>query len=86
MRRPTVPVVGCALLVVLALLAAGAGASGARRAAWQWPVAVPGERVALGAVLGGDAAREGLVAGSLRELSTSGDGAPRRNDHGLHHA
>jgi hypothetical protein len=75
MRRPSVPVLGCALLVVLALLAAGA--SGARSGAWLWPVAVPGERVALGAALRDDAARAGVAAGSLRELATSGERTAR---------
>ncbi len=70
MRRPSVPVLGCALLIVLALLAAGASA--ARSGAWLWPVAVPGERVALDAALRDDAARSGVAAGSLRKLATSG--------------
>ena len=75
MRRPAVPALGCALLVGLALLAAGA--SGARSGAWLWPVAVPGDRAALGPTLRSDAARAGVAAGSLRELATSGEGAAR---------
>jgi hypothetical protein len=75
MRRPSVLAVGCALLVVLALLAVGA--SGARSGAWLWPVAVPGDRAPLGAALRDDAVRAGVAAGSLRELATSGEGAAR---------
>jgi hypothetical protein len=75
MRRPAVPILGCALLAVLALLAAGA--SGARSGAWLWPVADPGERVALDAALRGEATQAGVLAGSLRELGSSGEGSAR---------
>jgi hypothetical protein len=71
MRRPA----AATLVIMLALLAAGA--SGARSGAWLWPVAVPGDRAALGAALRDDAVREGVAAGSLRELSTTGEGAAR---------
>lgn|GEM_PF-3667533 len=73
MTRSAVP--GCVLLAVLALVTAGA--SDARSDGWTWPVAVPGERVAFGAALRGEAAREGLVPSSLRELVTSGEGSQR---------
>jgi hypothetical protein len=75
MRRPVVPILGCVLLVLLALLATGA--SSARSGAWLWPVAVPGEHIVLGPALRNEATRERLLPGSLRELSTSGEGAAR---------